>query len=604
MARRTFGGTAADFLTDSRGNVESGGTGTVWTARTGGTQITDLLDANGAAVTTVSALASPEGMVLFSGPDDGTSVVWVDFGGGRVKMVAHDGYPALDNGGDIAAAAVPDLSGIYAPLTSGGKGVVRQDSLAFNVKDYGAEGDGSTDDTAAIQAAINAASVAGGTVFFPAGTYCISSQLTVSAASSSIPPAGADGIQFSEVSVVHFTSAGLATIKATAAMSAMVRYTFDAPDSDPAPHFSSIVGLGFDGNDLATSGLYFEWTIHTRVEGNRFWNLTNGITIEGFGVSTITSNAFLCSRGVNILNGGDNHIEHNDFFFPGANSYGIYCGYWSGNTTVVGNVFSRESVVGTLYALYLDGASSPESEEIRNLCVRGNEFHGMTAGVYANPDASARNIYACSITDNHLILSSAANSTLANLTKCDDFIITGNWIGRWQESDGTAAGIILSDCQRTVIQGNQFTRFSSSALTMAGCQDTLISGNTFNDCGKGGATTPIIYVSGSNFRAVIVENKFIQFSAAYGQVGVEEAVGTGSVIAQRNTFVTVGQPYKRSNSSMMRSEDYGTSAPASGTYNVGDLRWNTSPTAGGTMGWVCTTAGSPGTWKTFGAITA
>lgn len=27
------------------------------------------------------------------------------------------------------------------------------------------------------------------------------------------------------------------------------------------------------------------------------------------------------------------------------------------------------------------------------------------------------------------------------------------------------------------------------------------------------------------------------------------------------------------------------------------------PTAGGVMGWVCTTAGSPGTWKTFGAIT-
>jgi hypothetical protein len=49
----------------------------------------------------------------------------------------------------------------------------------FNVLDYGAVGDNTTDDTAAIQAAITAAGVNGGTVWIPAGTYKCTSTLTM-----------------------------------------------------------------------------------------------------------------------------------------------------------------------------------------------------------------------------------------------------------------------------------------------------------------------------------------------------------------------------------------------------------------------------------------
>ena len=48
----------------------------------------------------------------------------------------------------------------------------------FNVKDYGAVGNGSTNDTTACQAAFTAAASANGTVYFPDGHYLITSALT------------------------------------------------------------------------------------------------------------------------------------------------------------------------------------------------------------------------------------------------------------------------------------------------------------------------------------------------------------------------------------------------------------------------------------------
>ena len=49
---------------------------------------------------------------------------------------------------------------------------------------------------------------------------------------------------------------------------------------------------------------------------------------------------------------------------------------------------------------------------------------------------------------------------------------------------------------------------------------------------------------------------------------------------------------------------YRSTAPEGGTWNTGDILYNTAPTAGGSLGWVCTTGGTPGTWKTFGTISA
>ena len=38
------------------------------------------------------------------------------------------------------------------------------------------------------------------------------------------------------------------------------------------------------------------------------------------------------------------------------------------------------------------------------------------------------------------------------------------------------------------------------------------------------------------------------------------------------------------------------------SWNIGDKIYDSTPTAGGYTGWICVTAGTPGTWKGFGLI--
>ncbi|MEO7826020.1 MAG: hypothetical protein ABIR60_02665, partial [Allosphingosinicella sp.] len=51
-----------------------------------------------------------------------------------------------------------------------------------------------------------------------------------------------------------------------------------------------------------------------------------------------------------------------------------------------------------------------------------------------------------------------------------------------------------------------------------------------------------------------------------------------------------------------RAHTTGTAAPTTGAHARGEIVYNRDPTSGGFVGWICTTGGTPGAWKTFGAI--
>ena len=47
---------------------------------------------------------------------------------------------------------------------------------------------------------------------------------------------------------------------------------------------------------------------------------------------------------------------------------------------------------------------------------------------------------------------------------------------------------------------------------------------------------------------------------------------------------------------------YATAPPVSGSHVLGEIVWNSAPTADAFGGWICVAAGAPGTWKGFALI--
>ncbi|WP_433083520.1 glycosyl hydrolase family 28-related protein [Dactylosporangium sp. CA-052675] len=74
-------------------------------------------------------------------------------------------------GGALAAAASAAAAGAVVRHDNASPAPARTTEAAFNVRDFGAAGDGRADDTAKVQAAIDAARATGGIVQFPPGTF-------------------------------------------------------------------------------------------------------------------------------------------------------------------------------------------------------------------------------------------------------------------------------------------------------------------------------------------------------------------------------------------------------------------------------------------------
>tara|TARA_R110000868_G_scaffold226395_1_gene478965 strand:+ start:105 stop:1931 length:1827 start_codon:yes stop_codon:yes gene_type:complete len=168
-----------------------------------------------AGTSTAATLYSDNGITPLANPFLSSSTGQVAFyaaNGTYDLVVSKIGYLTVT----ISAIELDDLlapSGSnsvgYLPAGTGAVATTVQTKLreSVSVKDFGAVGDDATDDTAAIQAAINSISaVRGGSVYFPAGLYKVTSQLNITGDNITL---FGDGQRSSAIRVYHNSGYGI-----------------------------------------------------------------------------------------------------------------------------------------------------------------------------------------------------------------------------------------------------------------------------------------------------------------------------------------------------------------------------------------------------------
>lgn len=173
------------------------------------------------------------------------------------------------------------------------------------------------------------------------------------------------------------------------------------------------------------------------------------------------------------------------------------------------------------------------------------------------------------------------------------------------------------------LHGAGFSSQSTANLHVEGLSTStrFYQNGTFNDQGNYhgtlGAASSILALTDP---AETTGNYPIRLKGATGRFFWDWANNNNSLFEFTNSLATVANGFPREVATRMggaagvalragyfrgpnmKFVGTGTAAPASGTYVQGDIVYNESPASAGFIGWVCTVAGTPGTWKTFGLI--
>ena len=448
-----------------------------------------------------------------------------------------------------------------------------------NILDYGAIADynenvpgSGTDNSAAIQAAVNAVAARStynkGAVYIPAGAYKILTQISVPYGVSIFGEGGTASVIFCEnCNAFNFTSFGYQ-------IGSMFYEDFGVT-ATVGSNYAAVVSLN-SPTTTTQDGLYFN---RMRFYG---WN-------QCFILSSTWNTTISNCVAQNINN-----------FATLGQSNGQTIG-----TRIINNRITYGSGgigAGDKYAIDVRTTSSfNESVHILHNQIFGFQINiNIAQAVFVN------------IIGNDL---SGSVKVIAFVTPSGGYNIVNNYI----EVTGSGTGIfgaaqsVETPDTRSNIQDNYFVGTASAAIglqldTAVGTYqwNADIRDNTF----IGFATNDILFYSPGKS---ILDNNRCMSTAPTNSVFIGQVIGA-PVILTNNYFrkalsIDVLADFTDGKLILLNNVEnnsfqstHQSASPTTGTWRVGDIVYNNAPASAGYIGWVCTVAGTPGTWKTFGLI--
>lgn len=530
-----------------------------------------------------------------------------------------------------AEAAQATDAGVATLLTSGEQTApilaakVDRGALYVEASDYGAVGDGVTDDTAALQAWLDAP---GPVRRLHDGTYRITAGLTSAEPGRQIVCDGA-------------------TILADAPEATALTVAGD----------DSHVRVTIDGANTAA------WGVHA-----------TGARIEiGFSDISRLRSETGAANGIRVTNGGGSHVHHNrisDVHAVGNATGGDANGASraivitgdgdaTGNHLVDANIIEQitgeegdaihVSLSGGAYArtrvtgnIIRDVSRRAVKVQASGVHVGGNvyEHHGPPPSngtalidvqyvhdceVVANTlDASLfpMGVQVTGTPESRCLRTSVNRNTITGTDdtaygitamRCADFSATGNLVR------GTVGPVRLSGVSGALVEGNTIrggaAGFNVGIKIVADCTDVIARGNI-------GFDGPRNMLIENDSPAAVVESNHARF-ATTGQVvrGLANAVrsvyrantssgpGAATFGAFTDQTVSMVASLNAGGTAGVSADVFWTTGDPTTTLpgrvsSRGDIAYNRTPTAGGVAGWICVTAGTPGTWKALGTIAA